>query len=484
MKLLLIDLSSVFYPAWHMRDGKDTNFPYQVTIERVRTLAAPHDHVAVLCDSGRSFRKDISPEYKANRPDKDEALIDQITRAEETLAKDGYLVLRAPGFEADDLIATMVAWADPQDQIETTVASSDKDLLSLVDERVRIYSLTKGVTLGIPDVEAKFGVKPWQMRDFLALCGDSSDNVRGIPGVGPKTAAKLLTDFGDIAGIYSALKQAPDDVATPSVRKALAENVGNLDIAIKLVTLRTDAPIDCAAVLLPREVKPLAQVNEGEFTEEEDVETDPTNQAKSEPTTAMTNTVTDLPKPATAIQRAKLEEAPAPEDWDKALEPRTPGQAVVMAGKLFDSRMFAGYGNENAVLSTILLGRELGIGAMGSLRGIHNIKGKHALSADLMAALVIQSGKAKFFEPVLLTATKATYRTHRIGSEKPFEMTFDFEEARVAGLVKDDSGWAKWPIDMCKARCIARLARTIYPDVCFGLYVQEELESINERAAA
>ena len=495
-RILLIDLSSVFYPCWHVRDGKDTNFPYQATIERVRNLAAQHEHVAVCCDSGRSFRKDIAADYKANRPDKDAALIDQLRRVEETLERDGLFVCRAPSFEADDLIATMVRWAREQKQ-EALVASSDKDLLALVGHGVTAYSLTKSVELKEADVVAKLGVKPSQVRDFLALVGDKSDNVAGIKGVGDKRAAELLSQFGSISGIYAALNQTPDKVSTPTIRQALIDGVKTLDTAIKLVTLRDDAPIDCAKVLEPRVAKPLAQVNDAEFYEEENDNVETVN-----PQTGEVSTVTQLPAPvaaptptptptpaanykpqntSTSMQKTIVEEV-APGEWAMALEPRNPGQLVALSARLFNSRMFAGYGNEDAVLSTIMLGRELGIGAMGSLRGIHNIRGKHALSADLMAALILQSGKAKFFEAVNLSATSATYRTHRIGSNDPFEMTFDFEEARIAGLVKEDSGWLKWPLDMCKARVIARLARTVYPDICFGLYVPEELESLKEAA--
>jgi hypothetical protein len=164
-----------------------------------------------------------------------------------------------------------------------------------------------------------------------------------------------------------------------------------------------------------------------------------------------------------------------PIQWEKALEPQDPGQAIKIAGRLFSSRMFAGYGNEDAVLGAILLGRELGLGAMGSLRGICNIEGKYGLYADLMVALVLRSGKAEYFEPVELTADHATYRTKRVGRDE-FRMTFSIAEAEQAGVVKEKSGWKKWPLDMCDARCKARIARKIYSDVVFGLYTPEELK--------
>jgi 5'-3' exonuclease len=495
-KLLLIDVSSVFYPAWHMRDGKDTNFPYQVTVERVRSLAHSADHVAVCCDCGPSFRNQISADYKANRPDKEPALIDQLRRAQETLERDGFHVVSAAGFEADDVIATFTAWARAQiPPHEVVIATADKDLSQLVGEGVTAYSLTKSVYLGVAEVSARFGgIRPDQIRDFLALVGDKSDNVRGIAGVGEKHAANLLNRYGSVNEIYSALIKDPESVATPSIRKALTDGVTELDKALKLVALRSDVPIDCSKILTPRLVKPLVDEEEtSELSEQEDtLAADIVDAETGEVIQSSNNQAPEViqAQPAPRAMSTSATTSPAADDtsvapgsWTLALEPRSPGQAIALAAKLFNSRMFAGYGNPEAVLSTILLGRELGIGAMGSLRGIHNIKGKHALSADLMAALILQSGKAKYFTPVKLTKELATYKTHRIGSPEPVEMTFEFQEAVVAGLVKDDSGWKKWPLDMCKARVIARLARTVFPDVCFGLYVPEELEDADRMAA-
>ena len=164
--------------------------------------------------------------------------------------------------------------------------------------------------------------------------------------------------------------------------------------------------------------------------------------------------------------------------WQQALEPRDLAHALELSRALFASRMFGGYGTPEAVLSTVMLGRELGLGTMASLRGIHNIKNKHALSADLMVALVMRSGLCDYFEPVELSQTKSTYRAKRTNRPE-LVMSFSIDEAVAAGLVKDDSGWKKWPLDMVKARCIARLARTLWPDVMFGLYTPEELSGVS-----
>lgn len=511
MKLLLIDMGSLFRPIWEVSTKEpDRDFASRATVERVRAMAPGFDGVAVCCDSPKSWRKDTAPSYKANRPPSDAGMLHQLRIAEETLEADGFPVWKVDGFEADDLIASFVAKSELNGEI--TVASSDKDLMQLVcddgESVVRVRSLSTGKVYGPHDVVEKFGVRPDQMRDWLILVGDKSDNVTGVKGIGEKRAAELLGKHGSLYEIYAKLGNNCGVLGlTPATYSALAESVAIVELGRKLVSLRDDVPLPFADILKPRVPKPLAATSSesfdepiegeqeddvaevidaetGEVTPEESTISQEANGQKvATPTivevSSATSTQTEKPKSKAVAPNLQLVTV----DWDKELEPRSPAQAASFAARLFDSRMFSGYGNENAVLSTILLGRELGIGMMGSLRGIHNIKGKHALSADLMAALVLQSGKAKFFEPVELTATKATYRTHRIGSAQPFTMTFDFAEAVTAGLVKDDSGWKKWPLDMCKARVIARLARAIYPDVCFGLYVPEELD-VDYREAA
>jgi hypothetical protein len=137
-----------------------------------------------------------------------------------------------------------------------------------------------------------------------------------------------------------------------------------------------------------------------------------------------------------------------------------------------------------------MVGRELGLPAMASLRGIHNIKGQHALSAALMAGLVIKSGLADFFRPVTDDAGNidadekhATFETLRKGPDNRLtRFTYTIEEATTAGLVKKDSGWEKNPKSMLIARAEAGLARLIYPELMAGLYTPEELEEVRNAA--
>ena len=156
--------------------------------------------------------------------------------------------------------------------------------------------------------------------------------------------------------------------------------------------------------------------------------------------------------------------------------------AVRLAQRLHDSRMFSAYGTPQAVLSTVLLGRELGMPAMASLRSIHIIEGKHSLSAELMVALVLKSGMAEYFRLVETTDKVCTYETKRQGSDKPQSLSYTIEQAEQADLLKPSrsgklTNWQKMPKQMLRARCKSELARLEYPDLTAlaGLYTPEEL---------
>jgi hypothetical protein len=148
-----------------------------------------------------------------------------------------------------------------------------------------------------------------------------------------------------------------------------------------------------------------------------------------------------------------------------------------MSQKLFASYLFGGaYGSPEAVFSTIVAGRELGLQAMASLRGFHIVEGKHQLSADLIRALVLRSGLAVYFRCKERTAERCTFVTHRKGDPDPIELTYTIAEAQQAGLVKAKSGWEKSPTDMLVARAGSKLARLVYPEVVHGIYSPEEFD--------
>jgi hypothetical protein len=139
-----------------------------------------------------------------------------------------------------------------------------------------------------------------------------------------------------------------------------------------------------------------------------------------------------------------------------------------------------------------MVGRELGLPAMASLRSVHNIDGKHSLSAALMVALVLKSGLADYFEPISFSETEATFETHRKGARNPVRLTHTIEMAKKAWpkakrdweAAYEASGWGRVPTDMLVARATARLARMVYPDLLAGLYTPDELLEIREQKIA
>lgn len=479
---VLIDLSSIAHPSWHMcGSNPDQNACSTQIVARVLALANGHEHVAVCCDSGKSFRHDLSGAYKANRPEREEALHHQIALAVERLTDDGFPIWGVKGFEADDVIATATARALEQPETTVLIVSADKDLLQLVGPRVRAMSSTNGTIYDEAAVVAKFGVKPDQMRDYLTLVGDASDNIKGAKGIGGKRAAELLAKFGSLDAIYRdrsdhgpAWRALP-----PGLVNALSEFEPQLPITRSLVTLRQDVELPFEEVLAERVPKEAAAF----AMEDEDME--PEFQASTDVTAPHDGD--HAPQSAIAVREPDaIISAP---DWERGLDPRSMKEARLLSKDLYDSRMFSAYGTPQGVLSTIMVGRELGLPAMASLRCIYNLEGKHALSAALMAALVLKSGFAEYFEPVEFDDQHATFETKRKGARNHVTLTHTFEMAKTAWpKTKPDweksfmaSGWGKNPTDMLVARAQSRLARLVYPDLLANLYTPEELKEAREQ---
>lgn len=489
MELLLIDLSSLAHPIWHMSESEpDPNATSRKVVGRVRALATNHPHTAICCDAGRSFRHDVSADYKANRPEADARLQHQIKLAIDQLQADGFPVWRVPGFEADDLVASAVCKSIIAGH-DVLVVSADKDLLQLVEDGVRQMRPEKGDIFDVAAVREKFGVSPNQIVDYLSLVGDQSDNVIGAKGIGPKTATKLLQTFGSIVGIMKALAETPEKF-TPATKTSLEEFATRAATVQELITLRMDVPIPFDSILLPRtsaaatdfitaqeqdnlmdtQTAPIIDVGNAPVIEETPI---PPAGHEAKPQAGELATEPMQPSKAVAVRTAEV--LPPQGEYHLQLDPRSLNEARLIASDLYKSAMFSAYGTPQAVLSTIMLGRELGLPAMASLRQIHIIEGKHALSAALIVALVLKSGKAEYFEVKSFDETQATVVTKRVGGRREQKLTHTIEMAKQAGLVKEKSNWLKIPTEMCLARAQARLARLVYPDVVGGLYDPEEL---------
>jgi DNA polymerase-1 len=263
MHLVLIDAMSLFFRAYHAvrplnraRDGLPTNALYgfsQMLMKVVQDLAP--DRCVVLSDSPPpNWRHGLYPAYKANRPPPEEALKAQLPYLEPLVAAFGLPLLRQAGLEADDLIASAVYQVARNEErgseggrvARITIVTSDKDLLQLVADgpvQVRLFDGLKDKFLGPAEALEKFGVPPAQVLQVQALMGDSSDNIPGIAGVGPKTAAELIQQFGTLEKLYANLENVP----RAALREKLRDGRDIAFLSRTLASLKADIPLDVVA---------------------------------------------------------------------------------------------------------------------------------------------------------------------------------------------------------------------------------------------
>jgi DNA polymerase I len=223
-------------------------------------------HLAVVFDkSERTFRSEMYPDYKAHRPDPPDDLRPQFGFIREAVHAFDLPSLEQSGFEADDLIATYVRQAREAGATATIVAS-DKDLMQLVSDGVLMYDTMKDRRIGIPEVIEKFGVPPEKVIEVQALIGDSTDNVPGVPGIGVKTAAQLIGEYGDLETLLA----RAGEIKQEKRRQALIDNADKARISKKLVTLddqvKLDVPIGDLAVHEPDYKRLIAFLRAMEFT--------------------------------------------------------------------------------------------------------------------------------------------------------------------------------------------------------------------------
>ncbi|GEO85365.1 MULTISPECIES: DNA polymerase I [Alphaproteobacteria] len=211
-----------------LMDARDTNVGVTPT------------HFAVIFDySSKTFRKELYPQYKANRSAPPEELIPQFGLIRQATRAFNLPCIEAEGFEADDLIATYARQAEAVGA-DVTIISSDKDLMQLVTPMVHMYDSMKDKQIGIPEVVERWGVPPEKMIDLQSLTGDSTDNIPGVPGIGPKTAAQLLQEFGDL----DTLLARAGEIKQVKRRENIIANTELVRLSRQLVTLKTDVPVD------------------------------------------------------------------------------------------------------------------------------------------------------------------------------------------------------------------------------------------------
>ncbi|HUU25676.1 MAG TPA: 5'-3' exonuclease H3TH domain-containing protein, partial [Methyloceanibacter sp.] len=250
-QLYLIDGSGYIFRAFHAipvaafrrSDGVHTNavngFCNMIIklVEAAQADAAV-DYMAVIFDAGsHTFRNEIYPEYKANRDEPPEELRPQFSLIREATRAFGLPSIEKVGFEADDLIATYARQAAAEG-IDVVIVSSDKDLMQLVNEHVSMLDPMKERIIGHAEVIEKFGVSPDKVIEVQALAGDATDNVPGVPGIGIKTAAQLIEEYGDLETLLA----RAEEIKQPKRRENLIEHADLARISKELVTLKDDVP--------------------------------------------------------------------------------------------------------------------------------------------------------------------------------------------------------------------------------------------------
>ena len=248
-KLVIIDGNAIVHRAYHAlppmntKDGKPTNAIYGFFSMLLKLLSDLKPEYLIVCfDRPKpTFRKQMYVGYQAKRPKMSDDLVPQIDLLHETLDKAKIAHFEIDGYEADDLIGTISAQSGKKD-LETIIVTGDRDLLQLVNNKVKVLApilgITKMVLYDEEKVKEKYGLNPSQFVDYKALVGDASDNYPGVSGIGPKTASELLNKYENFENLYLHISELPENLATK-----LAVDAEQAALAKKLAKIVTDAPV-------------------------------------------------------------------------------------------------------------------------------------------------------------------------------------------------------------------------------------------------
>ncbi len=255
-KIILIDGNNIAYRAFYAlpqniatSSGTITNAVYGFTTMLIKLIDEQNPNLIIaLFDSKKeTFRHKIYEDYKANRKKMPTELFEQFLLIKEVLSVFKIPSLELDNFEADDLIAT-IAKKKYEDFDDILIVSSDKDILQLVDDKIKVMALKKGITdtvlFDIDGVKEKFGLSPKKLHDFLSLMGDSSDNIPGVSGIGPKTALSLINEYGSLEGIYNNIEK----IKSAKLKETLVKEKEEAFKSKELVKLVMDVDIDVSGI--------------------------------------------------------------------------------------------------------------------------------------------------------------------------------------------------------------------------------------------
>lgn len=247
--LIIIDGFGFVFRAYHVQSaltspkGEPVGAIYGLTSMLIKLIAQfkPENAVMVLDHAGKNFRHQLYPAYKANRPAPAEDLIQQLALVPKVAEALNFKYISKQGYEADDIIASLAKQATKEKKA-AIIISSDKDLMQLVNDHVKMFDPMKARFINEEDIIAKFGVGPQQVREVQALMGDKSDNIPGVTGIGPKMAAQLVNQFGDLATILASI----DQISSKRQQELLRASKEEAQISWQLVELKQDILLDYA----------------------------------------------------------------------------------------------------------------------------------------------------------------------------------------------------------------------------------------------
>ena len=427
----LIDFGAVYWRFWHLSEGEEVSSAARKTLGYVRNLYGQYgvENIVVAVDAPPYKRNELYDKYKANRKPKNEAAIEELKKAIEKILDDGITVAKSHGYEADDVICTLLQ------KEKYDVYAMDKDLLQCAD--------IIGPDGKLKTAKEYFGVEQNRVVDFLALVGDSADNIPGVKGVGAITAKKMLETFGSIKGIYDALNE--DEEQFKKTAKSLREAEAFIDTAYQLIKLEDNCEIEFE--------KREAKIVNAELVTEEKVQV--ATEEKSEPV-------------AIQVSHEQL-------SFRQSLEPVGLTQLWKVANAFVNSRLYTKFATAEAAMVTIMRGRALGIDATTAMDGIHVIQGKPTMSASLMVGVVMASPKCEYMYCSEMDEKHAVWKAKRRGTPQEVTREFTIEQAAKMGLTNKDN-WRKQPDVMLQWRCASALCRQLFPDVINGFYANEEME--------
>lgn len=497
-QVALIDASQVCSRAWAVKEGNPAAVREDI-LGRIHGMQARHAKRLWCFDSPPYFRATLFSAYKANREDRGPAYDEVKEWLKQQLIDMGEIPVSNTGFEADDLMATLAPVLLENHYSAVVLETVDKDLYQLCNAKVcqQVGFGDDQVFMFGEQVKEKLGVEPYQVPLYLALVGDTADNIPGVPRIGKVTAAKLINKYCHIDAIVEKAKGA-----STASSKAIAEHEAQLRTAVQLTTLRTDALEESSINVILSRLEDMQQAEEAHYEEPPPAAEDYEPENSTRPTEPAPPPDAELPE--TAITKS---EQPREQQLIKIKHPREPtaaalatsleqvplGELFGIARSFFKSGLFhkvnskgvsSGLDSPDKIFTVLMMARDYGIKSMVMLSNTHIVEGKPTIASHMLSGMVHKSGKCEYLEPRETTAERSVWVTKRKGSAKEVTHVYTIEQAKQA-MPKNfepprekwmsPSNWVARPAEMLSKTCSSQLVRMVYPDVVSGLYSFEEM---------